>query len=92
MIITKKLKDLIDWLRTLTAIEAIEFYVEDVKVEVVYSIDEFEEVFKEVPGFKAFSYQVLADGIDEENPNRRIYWFFALQSSKHDIKIYETLN
>lgn len=92
MVITKTLKDLTAWLKSLTAIEAIEFYVEDVKVEVVYSIEEFEEVFKEVPGFKAFSYQILSDGLDEENPKRRIYWFYALQSSRHDIKIYESLN
>jgi len=87
------LADLVKWLKdTVIKLEAIEFYVEGILVDTVSSIDEFEEVFKELQPFKAFKYQILFDGIDDENPHRKVYWFYAVQSSKHDIKICEYLN
>jgi len=93
MKVDNRLCDLVLWLKnTVVKLEAIEFYVENILIDTVYSIEEFEEVFKELQPFKAFKYQILSDGIDDDNPNRKVYWFFAVESSKHDIKICETLN
>ena len=91
MRIDNNIEDLIVWLKKLDAIEVIEFYINDAYVRSVYSIDEFAEVIKQYEPFNRFKYQILFDGLDEENPKRRLYWFYPIQSSSHDIKIVESL-
>ena len=91
MRIDNNLEDLIIWLKKIDTIEVIEFYIDGVCVKSVSTSDEFAEVIKKYEPFNRFKYQILFDGLDEENPKRRLYWFYPIQSSKHDIKIVESL-